>query len=97
MAYIKFSQDADEFNSWLHDESDEETQEALNALPQEMRERILQFADDAGNALEEISNAIDTAIDSVNDAASSVSEMESYINSAGQELDTACMELEGLS
>ena len=97
MAFLKFQQDADEFSTWLHDEDNEETQAALNALPGEVREKILQFADDAGNALEEISNAIDTALSAVNDAASSVSEIESYVNSANQELDEACMELEGLS
>ena len=96
MANIKFAQDAQEFNSWLHDESDEEVQEALNALPQEIKERLLQFGEDAESALEEISNAIETAIDAVNDAAGSVSEMESYVSSAGMELDSACMELEGL-
>ena len=97
MANIKFAQDAQEFNSWLHDESDEDMQEALNALPQEIRERILQFGEDAESAIEEIGNAIDTALSAVNDAAGSVSEIESYVNNAGQELDEACMELEGLS
>ena len=96
MANLMFEQEAQDYNDWLNDESDETVQEALDALPKEIKDRILEFGGGVVAALDEIGTAIDAAIEACESAAGCVEEMSSYAYSAESDLSTVTSELGGL-
>lgn len=91
MPNISFIDNANDFQTYLNED---EVKAALSELPQEMQDKIYEFADDCVNELDNIEGAVTRAYDAIGEAHRDVEELSSQVYQAESSLDEAASALE---